>query len=469
MTTSNPPVNLKPKSGATDRRAPSAAGRSPAAELLHRLETKSATIGVIGLGYVGLPVARAIFDAGYSILGYDVDQAKIQKLNRGENYLPHLGDELNHMIASRDRFKATGDPKSLRDADAIILCVPTPLGPHNEPDLSYVVDSTRLAASVLHKGQLVVLESTTYPGTTRHDMKPILEATGFKCGEDFFLAYSPEREDPGRKNMATAAIPKLVGGVDDVSTDLAMALYSRCINQVHRVSSAEVAEMSKLLENIYRAVNIALVNELKVLLNDMGIDVWEVISAASTKPFGFQAFYPGPGLGGHCIPIDPFYLTWKAREIGHHTRFIELAGEINRHMPQYVVNRVASALNEQKKSLRGSKILIIGIAYKPNVDDTRETPAAEIIELLHKQGADVSYHDPHCPIFPRMRAHHIELKSQQLSERALKDCDCVLVVTDHDAVEWGAIAKHSKLIVDSRNAIERFVGPGKASGTLVKA
>jgi UDP-N-acetyl-D-glucosamine dehydrogenase len=290
-----------------------------------------------------------------------------------------------------------------------------------------------------------------------------------KSGEDFFLAYSPEREDPGRKDTSTASIPKLVGGCDDISTDLAMALYTRCIKQVHRVSSAEVAETAKLLENIYRAVNIALVNELKVLLTDMGIDVWEVIAAASTKPFGFQPFYPGPGLGGHCIPIDPFYLTWKAKEIGRHTKFIELAGEINKHMPEYVIHRVVSAFNDQKKSLRGSKVLVIGIAYKPNVDDTRESPAAEIIELLWRAGAEVSYHDPHVPVFPKMRDHAIDLKSLKLTEKSIKDHDCVLIVTDHDSVDYRAIARHAKLIVDSRNAMTRFAGREKVSGTIVKA
>jgi UDP-N-acetyl-D-glucosamine dehydrogenase len=351
--------------------------------------------------------------------------------------------------------------------------VPTPLGAHNEPDLSYVLDSTRMVASVLRPpangAQLVVLESTTYPGTTRGEMSPILESSGLRCGVDFFLAFSPEREDPGRRNTTTASIPKLVGGVDPVSTDLAMAFYSRAIKEVHRVSSAEVAETAKLLENIYRAVNIALVNELKVLLTDMGIDVWEVIAAASTKPFGFQPFYPGPGLGGHCIPIDPFYLTWKAKEIGRHTKFIELAGEINKHMPHYVLSRVVAALNDQQKSLRGSKVLVIGIAYKPNIDDTRESPAAEIIELLRSGGAQVSYHDPHVPIFPKMRDHQIDLKSVTLNDKTLGAADCVLIITDHEAVDWPAIARHAKLIVDSRNAMARFVGGANVAGVLVKA
>ena len=444
------------------------ASRSPVAgELLHRLESKTATIGIVGLGYVGLPLARAVFDTGYRVLGYDVDETKIAKLHRGESYMHHLDADFATALSKSDRFEATADAKRLRDADAIILCVPTPLGPHNEPDLSYVLDSTRMVAAILRKGQLVVLESTTYPGTTRKDMQPILEAGGLRAGVDFFLAYSPEREDPGRKDTSTASIPKLVGGVDEVSTDLAMALYSRCIKKVHRVSSAEIAETAKLLENIYRAVNIALVNELKVLLTDMGIDVWEVIAAASTKPFGFQPFYPGPGLGGHCIPIDPFYLTWKAKEIGRHTKFIELAGEINKHMPEYVITRVIAALNDEKKSLRGAKVLVIGIAYKPNVDDCRESPAAEIIEMLHKHGAEVSYHDPHVPVFPKMREHDIDLKSLKLTEKVLKDLDCVLIITDHERVDYAAIAAHARLIVDTRNAMERFAD--RTAGKIVKA
>jgi len=471
MTSSIPSIASKsiPTTKPSVRKSAEKSKRSPADELRDKLESKSALIAVVGLGYVGLPLARAVFDAGYPVLGYDVDQSKIERLKRGENYLVHLGPDLTEALAKSDRFEATAEPSRLREADVVILCVPTPLGAHNEPDLSYVLDSTRMVAGVLRQGQLVVLESTTYPGTTRKEMGPILEESGLQSGVDFFLAFSPEREDPGRKDTSTATIPKLVGGVDDASTDLAMAFYSRVIKQVHRVSSAEVAETAKLLENIYRAVNIALVNELKVLLTDMGIDVWEVIAAASTKPFGFQPFFPGPGLGGHCIPIDPFYLTWKAKEIGRHTKFIELAGEINKHMPEYVVQRVASAFNDQKKSLRGSKVLVIGIAYKPNIDDTRESPAAEIIELLWKHGAEVSYHDPFVPAFPKMRDHRIDLKSLKLSKKSLEDHDCVLIVTDHASVDWQAIAKHSKLIVDSRNAIERFVGSANVAGQLVKA
>jgi UDP-N-acetyl-D-glucosamine dehydrogenase len=437
-----------------------------AEDLMARLESRSATIAIVGLGYVGLPLARALFDAGYGVLGYDVDTSKIEMLGRGENYMQHLGGDLARPFAASDRFTATSDPKRLTDADVIVLCVPTPLGPHNEPDLSFVLDSTRLIAGVLRKGQLVVLESTTYPGTTRGEMLPLLEAAGLKCGTDFFLAYSPEREDPGRKDTTTSTIPKLVGGVDAISGDLAMALYTRVIAQVHRVSSAEIAEAAKLLENIYRAVNIAMVNELKMVLADMGIDIWEVIDAASTKPFGFQPFYPGPGLGGHCIPIDPFYLTWKAKEIGRPTRFIELAGEVNAQMPVYVIHRVMTALNDQSKALRGAKVLVVGIAYKPNVDDTRESPAAEIIELLGEHGAEVAYHDPHVPTFPTMRKHNIDLVSATLDAPTIQAHDCVLIVTDHESVDYGLLGEHARLIVDTRNAMDRVKEP---KAPIVKA
>jgi len=373
-----------------------------ATTLRERLENKSATIGIVGLGYVGLPMARTAHDAGYKVIGYDCDQSKIDTLNKGESYLKHLGDDLAPKLAASERFQATADATALESADAILLCVPTPLGPHREPDLSFVLDSTKLVASILKPGQLIVLESTTYPGTTRDEMLPILEKTGLKMGRDFFVAYSPEREDPGRANYDTGTIPKLVGGLDAISTDLAVAMYENLITEVHAVSSAEVAEAAKLVENIYRAVNIAMVNELKTLLAEMGIDIWEVIEAASTKPFGFQPFYPGPGLGGHCIPIDPFYLTWKAKAIGRNTKFIELAGEVNAQMPAYVVSQVMSALNIGKKALHSAKILVIGIAYKPDIDDVRESPAAEIIELLWSGGAVVSYHDPHVPMFPKI-------------------------------------------------------------------
>lgn len=432
--------------------------QEPAQDLRQRLETKTATIAVVGLGYVGLPLVGALHEAGYGVLGFDIDEPKIEQLKRGENYLRHLGDSLTKTLAASDRFEPTCDASRLGEADVVILCVPTPLGKHREPDLSFVLDSTRMVASTLRKGQLIILESTTYPGTTRQEMMPLLEQGGLICGVDFFLAYSPEREDPGRKGMTTQAIPKLVGGVDDTSGMLAMTLYANVIEEVHYVTSAEIAEAAKLLENIYRAVNIAMVNELKVLFSEMGIDIWEVIAAASTKPFGFQPFYPGPGLGGHCIPIDPFYLAWKAREIGRQTKFIELAGEINSQMPHYVVSRLGIALNESEKALRGATVLIIGIAYKPNIDDIRESPAAEIIEMLIQSGANVSYHDPHMPHFPGMRKYDIELDSVELTRDALEASDCVLIVTNHDAIDYELIGRHANLIVDTRNAMEGVEG-----------
>ena len=335
-----------------------------ATELLKKIESKTATVGIVGLGYVGLPLSHACLKAGFKVVGFDIDQRKIDSIQAGKPYIHHLGQDFFDYIKSSAGFMGTTDPMDLQKADAILICVPTPLGNHKEPDLSFVLDSTKLVAKVLRKGQLVVLESTTYPGTTRDEMGPILDATGMKRNEDFFLAYSPEREDPGNPNFSASVIPKLVGGTDEVSGKLAYALYSRVVSKAHFVSSAEVAETAKLLENIFRAVNIALVNEMKTVLTDMNIDVWEVVAAAGTKPFGFMPFYPGPGLGGHCIPIDPFYLTWKAKEVGRITRFIELAGEINTAMPHYVLERTQSALNDDCKSIKGSKVLVLGVAYK---------------------------------------------------------------------------------------------------------
>ncbi len=424
-----------------------------AAALMQRIESKTATIAIVGLGYVGLPLVRAIRDSGYPVIGFDVDQKKIDALKSGTRYILHLGDDFFSTLKADNHFTPTSNPKDLATADLVVLCVPTPLGSHHEPDLTFVLESTKTAAASLRKGQLVVLESTTYPGTTRDEMKPILDAKGLKCGDEYFLAYSPEREDPGSFGRSAQHIPKLVGGVDTVSTDLAMAFYTRVVKSAHRVSTAEIAESAKLLENIYRAVNIALVNEMKVVLTDMNIDVWEVIAAASTKPFGFQAFYPGPGLGGHCIPIDPFYLTWKAREVGRNTRFIELAGEVNTSMPHYVVERTQHALNDHTKSLKGSKVLVLGIAYKKNIDDSRESPSAEIIELLRDRGADVSYHDPHLANFPAMRKYRTNLSSVALTPATIAATDCVLILTDHDAVDYVALAQHAKLVVDTRNAM----------------
>lgn len=431
---------------------------SPAQKLQARIQDRTATIGIVGLGYVGLPLLRAFFRAGFPVLGYDVDDEKIAMLERGESYLKHLGEDFVKELSESDKFAATSDPAKLADADAIILCVPTPLGRHGEPDMSYIVKSSEMVAKVLRQGQIVSLESTTYPGTTRGDCLPILERSGLVAGEDFFVAYSPEREDPGRQDHSTQTIPKLVGGICETSTQLGSELYSTAIEEVVPVDSAEVAEAAKLLENIYRCVNIALVNELKPVLAAMGIDVWKVVQAASTKPFGFQAFYPGPGLGGHCIPIDPYYLTWKAKEFGHHTRFIELAGEINNSMPGYVIKRTAEGLNDAGKPLRGSKVLVIGLAYKPDVDDVRETPAAEIIKQLFEHGADVSYHDPHVPLFAGMRKYmEYRMHSTPLTEATVKAADCVLIVTNHRAIDWKMIAEHATLVVDSRNAMHEHL------------
>lgn len=434
-------------------------GNPHADSLIGRFVARRATVGVVGLGYVGLPLVRAMHDAGHTVIGFDIDEAKVRMLRDGKAYLKHLGDDLSRSLASSDRFTPTSRASDLAACDAIILCVPTPLGAHKEPDLSYVERSTFMVAGVLKPGMLVSLESTSYPGTTREVCLPILESGGLRCGTDFFLAFSPEREDPGRKGIETRQIPRLVGGINSISTRVAAALYESAIEHVVSVESAEVAESAKLLENIYRAVNIALVNELKPVLADMGIDIWSVIRAASTKPFGFQPFYPGPGLGGHCIPIDPFYLSWKAREAGHVTRFIELAGEINSLMPRYVVDRVAGALNDRGKPVKGSRVLVLGIAYKPDIDDIRETPAAEIITLLQSRGSLVCYHDPHVSRFPSMRNYALDLASVPLTDASLAKADCVLIVTNHAAVDYALVAKHSTLIVDTRNAMAGHAGP----------
>ncbi len=439
-----------------------------AKELLAKIEDRTATVAVVGLGYVGLPLLHAMHQAGFRAIGYDRDERKVEMLQKGQTYLHHLGTEMVTTLSGSDRFEPTCDPAKLADADAVILCVPSPLGKHNEPDMSYIVNSTEMVARYLKRGQLVSLESTTYPGTTRGDCLPILEKTGLKAGEDFFMAFSPEREDPGRKSHDTKTIPKLVGGTDPASTKLAHTLYSAAVAQAIAVDSAEIAEAAKLLENIYRAVNIALVNELKPVLQTMDIDIWKVVDAAATKPFGFQAFYPGPGLGGHCIPIDPFYLTWKAKEFGHNTKFIELAGEINSAMPRYVVERTMDGLNACGKAMKGAKVLIAGVAYKPDVDDIRETPAAAIITMLQERGADTEYHDPHVPVFPRMRRYGDlpDLESVQLTAEKIKAADAVLVVTNHKAIDWELIARNASLVVDTRNTMAPFT---PLSGLLVQA
>jgi UDP-N-acetyl-D-glucosamine dehydrogenase len=415
-------------------------------------------VGVIGLGYVGLPLLQAFHLAGFPVLGFDVDPAKIKALHAGENYLKHLGADLVSDMKKRGRFDATSDMSRLGEADAIIVCVPTPLGKHMEPDMSFIEKATADIAKKLRPGQLIVLESSTYPGTTREIMMPPFEKTGLRCGKDYFLAFSPEREDPGRKDHNTRTIPKLVGGIDKASGEAAVALYRHAIKEVVPVSTAEVAEAAKLLENIYRCVNIALVNEMKMVLTAMGIDVWEVIQAASTKPFGFQAFYPGPGLGGHCIPIDPFYLTWKAREVGMPTKFIELAGQINQSMPEYVVHRVSLALNQRSKAIRGSRILVLGLAYKPDIDDVRESPSFELIEKLEELGAKVDYNDPLVPRTHKMRHHDLKMESVPFTPSSLGSYDCVVVSTHHSVYDWQAVADHSQLVVDTRNAMKNVKG-----------
>jgi UDP-N-acetyl-D-glucosamine dehydrogenase len=427
--------------------------------LFELIRTKRATIGVIGLGYVGLPLVRAFTASGFRCLGFDVDQTKVDKLKAGESYIKHIDSaELAELIREQ-KFEPTADLRRLSEADSIIICVPTPLNDSRDPDLSYIEGTAHAIARTLRAGQLVVLESTTHPTTTRINVLPLLEATGLKCGTDYFLAFSPEREDPGNPHFQAATIPKVVGGYDDRSAELACAMYGHAVVRVVRTSSMEVAEACKILENTYRAVNIALVNELKILYDKLGVDVWEVIEAAKTKPFGFQAFYPGPGLGGHCIPIDPFYLTWLARKHGEQTRFIELAGEINTHMPQYVVGRLAEFLNDQCKPIKGSKIAILGVAYKKDIDDPRESPSFELMRLLLARGAVLSYSDPHVPSLPKMR-HYSDLPAMQshpLSASYLAAQDCALIATDHSAFDYDFIVEHSQLVVDTRNATKDVV------------
>jgi UDP-N-acetyl-D-glucosamine dehydrogenase len=439
---------------------------SLADRLASGIALRRARVCIIGLGYVGLPLAVTFASGGYPVVGFDSDADKIKKLKNGQSYIGHIPSERVGELVKTGRLDATSDATRFADVDAILICVPTPLTETREPDLTYIEKTGQAIARHLRRGQLVVLESTTYPGTTNDRLRPLLEESGLQAGRDFFLAFSPEREDPGNPSYSTRTIPKVVGGMDETSGRLAASLYEPVVAGVVRVSSMEVAEACKILENTYRAVNIALVNELKVVFDRMGIDVWEVIAAARSKPFGFQAFYPGPGLGGHCIPIDPFYLTWAARKFGVHTRFIELAGEINTGMPLYVVNRLAEALNDQGKPLKGSRICLLGVAYKKNVDDPRESPAFAILELLEQRGALVSYSDPHIPRLPAMRHHHIRLESETLTEEFLAEQDCVLIVTDHSAYDYGWIGRHARLIVDTRNAMAGVAG---ARARIVKA
>ncbi|MFO0897781.1 MAG: nucleotide sugar dehydrogenase [Pirellulales bacterium] len=423
------------------------------------LAHRRALVGVVGLGYVGLPLVQAFAAAGFRTLGFDVDAGKIEKLRAGQSYIGHIPSQQIAELLAVGRFDATADLNRLDEPDAILICVPTPLTPSRDPDLSFVEQTTQAIARRLRPGQLIVLESTTYPGTTREVVLPILETSGLEAGRDFFLAYSPEREDPGNPRHSAPSIPKVVGGLDAESGRMAAELYRQVVVEVVPVSSCEVAEACKILENTYRSVNIAMVNELKMLFDGIGLDIWEVIDAARTKPFGFQAFYPGPGLGGHCIPIDPFYLSWLARRHGLPTRFIELAGEINTSMPRYVVRRLVEALNERGKPLRGSKVLILGVAYKRDVDDPRESPSFELMDLLRAGGAELAYNDPHVPVLPKMRRHDVPpLQSQPLSPELLAAQDCVLIATDHSAYDYELIVRHAPLVLDTRGATRRVQG-----------
>lgn len=423
---------------------------SIANELSAKFGNTEAVIGIIGLGYVGLPLVLRYADIGFKVVGFDVDENKVDKLNNGLSFIEHIPSE-RISRANACGFEATTDFKRSSDCDALIICVPTPLNKYREPDLSFVVQTAKSISPFLREGQVISLESTTYPGTTEEELLPrFSQNKELVVGENLFLIYSPEREDPGNPNFETSTIPKVVGGHTPSCLEVGLALYQPAIKQLVPVKSTKVAEMTKLLENIHRAVNIGLVNEMKTVADKMGIDIFEVIDAAATKPFGFTPYYPGPGLGGHCIPIDPFYLTWKAREYGVHTRFIELSGEVNAAMPKYVLNKLVDGLNDQTKSLRNSKILVLGIAYKKNVDDMRESPSVEIMELLREKGANVAYSDPHVEEFPKMREHHFELKSEALTAANIASFDAVVLTTDHDGFDYDLIHQSARLIVDTR-------------------
>lgn len=421
---------------------------------LEKTKTKEAVIGIIGLGYVGLPLMLRFAEQGYRVLGFDIDEVKNQALNQGQSYIEHIDSSKIKLV--QHLIHATNDFSQSKEADALILCVPTPLNKYREPDLSFVTGSMDRILPYLRKGQLISLESTTYPGTTAEELKPRIEQAGFIVGQDIFLVYSPEREDPGNPNFTTASIPKVCGGDTPACAEAGVALYSAVIDRVVPVSSTRVAEMTKLLENIHRSVNIGLANEMKMLADKMGIDIFEVIDAAATKPFGFVPYYPGPGIGGHCIPIDPFYLTWKAREYGVHTRFIELAGEINSHMPDWVVSKIAEALNEREKTIKNSRILVLGLAYKRDVDDIRESPSIEVMELLEEKGAHIAYSDPHVPVFPQMREHYFDLKSVEITFEALRTYDCVVLTTAHQGFDYAMIAANAQLVVDTRGAFRAY-------------
>jgi UDP-N-acetyl-D-glucosamine dehydrogenase len=449
--------------GARDPEPQIAPSRSVLDQLIAKIQARSARVGVIGLGYVGLPLALLLQESGFPVLGFDVDEQKVDALNRGETYIRHISAERIRNAFGRNA-QATTDFGRLSECDAILVCVPTPLGKHREPDLKYIRVTAESIAHVIRRGQLVVLESTTYPGTTREELVPRLEASGLVCGRDFFVAFSPEREDPGNQKFTTKSIPKVVGGIDEASLRAAESLYASIVDHVVPVSSAEIAESSKLLENIFRAVNIALVNEMKVVFDRMGINIWEVIDAARTKPFGFMPFYPGPGLGGHCIPLDPFYLTWKAAEFGTWARFIELAGEINNSMPRYVIDKTVSGLNEQGKSIKDAKVLVLGLSYKPDIDDDRESPSFELIALLQERGAAVSYCDPFIPVARKGRKRDVNLFSTPCTADEFAKYDAVLVSTPHTAFKNPALYSRAKLVIDTRNIV-----PANVAAPIVRA
>ena len=417
-------------------------------------QKKDKVVGIIGLGYVGLPLAIRFSEVGFKVVGFDIDYRKVKMLNENKSYIEHIPvDDISRML--EQGFLATADFEKISKVDAILICVPTPLGVHNEPDLSYVKNTLHLVKNHLINNQLLILESTTYPGTTEEEIVPIIEDQGFKIGVNFYIGYSPEREDPGNKNFTTKTIPKVVSGHTQNCLKMVQSLYDEIVDQTVPVSSTQVAEMTKILENIHRAVNIGLVNELKMVADKMNIDINEVIQAAATKPFGFTPYYPGPGLGGHCIPIDPFYLTWKAKELGMNTRFIELAGEINTSMPHYVIQKVSESLNSIGKSIKNSRVLILGLAYKKNLDDLRESPSLELIDILFDKGGLVEYCDPYFESIPKTRKYQIELKSKELNAKVLQEMDLVLLATDHDDFDYDLIKKYSKMIIDTRGRFQK--------------